>query len=151
MPRIESSLLANASVDQVYALARDIERYPEFMPDLKSVRILEQEGSRLVSEWVGLISDFRIEVKWVEEDVWEDEAYLCRFSQLKGDFQQYEGVWSFTATPDGTEMRLVIDYRYEVPLIGPLLKALVARLMKQNVEAMLAALKRQAEKSAAPG
>ncbi|MDH7570529.1 MAG: SRPBCC family protein [Armatimonadota bacterium] len=148
MPRIEASVTANADVDRVFALARDIERYPEFMPDLKSVRILEREGDRLVSEWTGLISDFKVQVKWTEEDVWDTAARTCRFRQLKGDFQQYEGIWTFAPAAEGTEMRLELDYRYEVPLIGPLLKALVARLMKANVEAMLNALKARAEAKA---
>jgi len=145
MPHVECSALVHADVEKLFAVARDIERYPEFMPDVKSVRIVERDGGRVVSDWVSLISEFRIEVKWSEEDVWDDVAHTCRFRQLKGDFQQYEGIWHFEPTPDGTQMRMEIEYRYDVPLIGPLLKALVARLMKQNMEAILAALKKQAE------
>ncbi|HEX2999708.1 MAG TPA: SRPBCC family protein, partial [Armatimonadota bacterium] len=128
-------------------LARDIEAYPTFMPDLKTVRIKETNGAHVVSEWVGVVSDFRVEIKWTEEDVWNDAAHTCSFRMIKGDYQQYEGVWSFASVDGGTEMRLELDYRYDVPLIGALLKSLVARLMAANVEAMLSALKTQAEKA----
>ena len=42
-------------------------------------------------------------------------------------------------------MTMQVDYRYEVPLIGPMLKALVQKLMVQNANDILAALKKQAE------
>lgn len=149
MPRIDSHLLVNADVDRVFALARDIERFPEFMPDLKSVRILEREGNRVISEWVGVITRFHHEMKWTEEDIWDEAARTCTFRQIKGDFQQYEGIWRFEPAPEGTAMHLQIDYRYEVPLIGPLIRALVERLMQENAEAMLSAIKAQAEKGEA--
>lgn len=148
MPHIETSILVNADRDRVFALARDIERYPEFVPDVKSVRIVEQSADRQVSEWVGLVQagQVSIEMKWTEEDFWDEATHTCRWRQIKGDFQQYDGVWTFHETPDGTEMRMAIDYRYDVPLIGPLIKSLVARLMKANADAILSALKAQAEK-----
>ncbi|NLC58465.1 MAG: hypothetical protein GX774_16650 [Armatimonadetes bacterium] len=151
MPRIETSILVNAEIDRVFALARDIERYPEFMPDIKSVRITERTAERQVSEWVGLVQAGRVslEMKWTEDDFWDEATHTCRWRQLKGDFQQYDGMWTFTPTETGTQMSLAIDFRYEVPLVGPLIKSLVNRLMKANAEAILAALKEQAEKPAA--
>ncbi len=148
MPHIDASIVVDAPVDKVFALARDIERYPEFMPDVKSIRITERSGKTQISEWVGLVSQFRIEMKWTEEDIWDEETHTCTWRQTKGDFQQYDGTWTFTPTPDGgTEMKMAIDYRYEVPLIGPMLKALVQKLMVQNANDILAALKKQAEAS----
>lgn len=148
MPRVEASALVAAAPARVFAIARDIERFPEFMSDVKSVRITEKSDTAQVSEWVALISKFRIEVKWTEEDIWDEETLTCRWRQTKGDFQQYDGVWSFAPDPAGTRMQLTIDYVYEVPLLGPILKALVAKLMQENVDTMLAALKAEAEKGA---
>ena len=56
MPRFEASIVVNAPVAEVFALARDIERYPEFMPDVKSIRVTERSGRSQVSEWVALVS-----------------------------------------------------------------------------------------------
>lgn len=146
MPRIEAGIVVDAPVDKVFALARDIERYPEFMPDVKSIRVTERSGKTQVSEWTALVSQFRIEMKWSEEDIWDEETYTCTWRQLKGDFQQYDGTWTFEPTAaGGTEMKMNVDYRYEVPLIGPMLKALVQKLMVQNANDILAALKKQAE------
>ena len=147
MPRVESSVIINAGVDQVYTLARDIEQFPEFMPDVRKVTILERssDGNRIVSEFVGYIKDFRVTMKWTEEDEWDPEAKTCRFKLVKGDFKSYSGLWTFEPADGGTRFTSVIDFEYEIPLIGPIIKTLVAKLMKQNVDNMLAAIKGKAE------
>ena len=39
--------LIPAPLETVYPIAKDIERFPEFFPDVESVCILEQHGARL--------------------------------------------------------------------------------------------------------
>ena len=147
MPRVESSVIINASVEKVFALAKDIEAFPGFMPDLKKVTILENspDGNRLKSEFVGYIKDFRITIKWIEEDEWDPAAKTCKFKLVKGDFKSYSGLWTFEPTRGGTKYTSVIDFEYDIPLIGPIIKMLVAKLMKQNVDDMLNAIKTKAE------
>lgn len=147
MPTVESSVIIHAPVEKVFALARDIEAFPEFMPDLRKVNILEKspDGSRLKSEFIGYIKDFRLTIKWVEEDHWDEQEKTCRFSLVKGDFKSYSGTWKFEPEGDGTKYTSVIDFEYDIPLIGPIIKSLVAKLMKQNVDNMLGAIRRKAE------
>ena len=147
MPKVQGSVIINGSVDKVFALARDIESFPQFMPDLKRVTILEKspDGKRVVSEFVGSIKDFRITVKWVEEDEWDEHAKTCRFRLVKGDFKSYSGLWTFEPADGGAKFTSEIDFEYDIPLIGPIIKSLVAKLMKQNVDNMLNAIKQKAE------
>jgi ribosome-associated toxin RatA of RatAB toxin-antitoxin module len=104
MPTVESAILIQADVEHVYAIAREVERFPDFMPDVRSVRVLEcsDEGRRTVVEWVGLIPEFKQTVKWVEEDLWGDAEHTCHFRLVRGDFKEYSGLWRFTAA-DGSE------------------------------------------------
>lgn len=147
MPRVESSVIISAEPDVVFALARNIEAFPEFMPDLKKVTILDRnpDNTRITSEFVGYIKDFRLTVKWVEEDEWDSEARTCRFKLVKGDFRSYSGIWTFEPVEGGTKFTSTIDFEYDIPLIGPMIKQLVAKLMKQNVDNMLNAIKTKAE------
>ena len=147
MPRVESSVFIKSDIDKVFALAKDIEAFPQFMPDLKKVTILEKspDGNRLKSEFVGYIKDFKITMKWVEEDEWDEQAKTCKFNLVKGDFKSYSGLWTFEHVDGGTKYTSVIDFEYEIPLIGPIIKTLVARLMKKNVDNMLNAIKTKAE------
>ena len=147
MPTVESSVFINAPVEKVFALAKDIEAFPQFMPDLKKVTILERspDGNNIVSEFVGYIKDFRITIKWVEKDCWDEQAKTCSFSLVRGDFKSYSGTWKFEPEGGGTKYTSVIDFEYNIPLIGPIIKSLVAKLMKQNVDNMLNAIRQKAE------
>jgi len=145
MPQVEVEAFIHAPLAVVYALAKDVERFPEFMPDLESVRVLERGGNRTVTEWQGRVQGRRI--RWVEEDEWDDAHYTCTFRQREGDFDRYEGTWAFMPVEGGCSTRLVIDFDLKIPLIGPLLVNLVQALVRRNAENMLDALRRRAEQA----
>jgi ribosome-associated toxin RatA of RatAB toxin-antitoxin module len=149
MPRVESSIVINGDIERVYALAKDIESFPEFMPDVKSITVLErsESGDRTKVEWVGIVKEFKTTLKWVEEDIWDDAAKTCVFTLVKGDYSSYSGNWTFKTVDGGTEFVSIVDFEYDVPLIGALIKGLVAKKMKENVDNMLAAIKEKVEKA----
>ncbi len=143
MASVEASTVIRAPLDRVYALAKDVERFPQFMPDLESVSILERIPGGTVTQWVGVVQGRKI--RWIEEDAWDDARHVCDFRQRSGDFSRYEGSWMFEALPEGTRTSLAVEYELDIPLAGPLLSTLVKVLMRKNCESMLAALKGQLE------
>ena len=150
MPTVRSEITIAAPLEPVYALTRDIERFPEFMEDVEEVEILEQTPEeqtpqRQVSRWVGVIREFHRQIKWTEEDFWNDTEHSCRFTQLEGDFTSYAGTWEFAREGEQTRVVLTIEYEYVVPLIGALIQKLLLKKMAANSEAMLAAIKGKAE------
>lgn len=148
MPHIDNEVVIDAPLPTVYALAKDVEAFPSFMPDVESVHVAERSegGSRTVTDWVGVASDFKLKVRWTEEDIWDDGAHTCRFSQVTGDYTEYGGLWTFTDAGGGqTRFASSIDYELDIPLIGPLLKKVVARLMHSNTQTLLEAVKSRAE------
>ncbi len=145
MPSVRSAVTISAPLEEAYALCRDIEAFPEFMDDVEEVEILEQTPERQVSRWVGVIKEFKRTITWTEEDFWDDEQHTCRYQQLEGDYSEYGGTWSFKETDAGTEVELVVNYEYDVPLIGKLIKGLLLKKMQQNCDSMLAAIKAKAE------
>lgn len=151
MTQIESRISINAPLPAVWQLAQDIEKLPSIMPDLDKVVILERETvttmtRRVVSEWEGRIRQFNRRLNWTEEDIWNDEDYTCRFWQLKGDFDEYGGTWTFSANENKTDVHLLIDYRFEIPLIGSMMQKVVRKLMQANCDGMLGALQKEAER-----
>lgn len=148
MAQVEATAVIRAPLHEVYALAKDVESFPEFVPDLESVRILERRNGDTVSEWVGIVQGRKI--RWVEEDEWDDAAHVGRFHQREGDFTVYQGTWSFEAVPGGTKMRLVVEFEISIPLAGALLSNLLKVLMRKNIESMLQALKDRLEGGARP-
>ncbi|MFN3649601.1 MAG: type II toxin-antitoxin system RatA family toxin [Armatimonadota bacterium] len=150
MPTIRNVISIAAPPDAVYAIARDVERFPDFMPDVQRITVLERsdDGTRQVVEWVGTVPSFRLTVKWTEEDLWDDAERTCRFRQVRGDFSAYEGEWLFEPEEGGTRFTSEVRYEMEIPTIGPLIKGVVRKIMSDNVDRLQAALKRRAEAAA---
>lgn len=147
MARVELEVVIHAPLQTVYAVARDVEAFPQFMPDVKSVRILEtsDNGARTLTEWVAYASQLKLQVKWTEEDLWDDANHTCRFRQAKGDYDQMEGLWEFLPHPEGTLFRSVLDYELRVPLLGAIVQKVVHHLVTQNLKGILEGVKARAE------
>ena len=147
MSTVESSVIINGELEKVISLAKDVESFPQFMEDVKSVTVLERspDGNRTVTEFVGIVKEFKTTMKWTEEDIWDAQAKTCKFDLVKGDFKSYSGLWTFESVDGGTKFTSVIDFEYDIPMIGPLIKSLIAKKMKQNVDNMLGAIKSKVE------
>jgi len=148
MPRIEQSVDISAPIEHVYRIAKKVELFPEFMSDLQSLKVLERsaDGTKTTTEWVGLIREFRMTVKWVQEDSWDDAAFRDDFVMLRGDMDRMSGYWQFTAAESGgTRFESMVDYEYNVPLIGPMVKSLIKKKMTDNLQATMDAIKKQSE------
>ncbi len=145
MPEITSELWINAPLQKVYAAAQENERFPETMEDLSSLRVVERDGDRVVSEWVGVVSAFRLKIRWTQEDVWSDEAKTCTFRQISGDFDSMEGEWRFVEEEGKTLFSSTVRYEYSVPGLGQLAARVIQGLMSKNLDATLAAIGRAAE------
>ncbi|MGB9607195.1 MAG: SRPBCC family protein, partial [bacterium] len=50
MPVVEKEIEIQAPLEKVFAIAKNVEDYPAFMPSIKAVRVLEEEGDRRVTE-----------------------------------------------------------------------------------------------------
>ncbi len=150
MPVIESEARIRASRSLVYKIAKDVESFPSFMPDVESVEVLERsdEGGTTLTRWVGLVPEFKQKIRWTEEDVWNAADFTCIFHQTEGEYQVYEGEWRFTEDGSETVFHSSLNYELEIPLIGALLKTLIAKKMRDNIDKILAAIKERAEQQA---
>lgn len=145
MPVIEIRRTIAAPIEKIVEIAQDVEAYPEFMPDVKSVKVQErsEDGRTQVSEWVGIIKQFSREVKWTQKDTWNADKTRVDFHQVKGDYDKMEGYWEFKSTDGGTEFLNVLDYEYNVPLLGKLVTKVVEFLVRQNLVSMTDAIERK--------
>jgi len=150
MPNVRKEITVSAPAAKVFAVARDIERFPEAMQDLKSVEVLERDGNRVVSRWVSVaeVGPLTRQVAWDEEEIWDEAVLACSFKLLKGDMKSYGGSWSFTPEGgDGNATRVVLDFDYEIeiPMLGALVKKIIHAKMVDNCESLLKALKELSE------
>ena len=143
MPYVETSIVIAAPAGAVYELAKQQERFPEFMPDVESVTVLERHPDRVLTRWKTLVEEAPIE--WTEEDRFDDARLRIDYKLLEGDLDKFEGSWTFAGQGDGTHVVLGVDYDFGVPTLAELIGPTLERKVRENSEMMLAALKREAE------
>ena len=143
MPHVETTLVIGAPARSIYELAKDQERFPQFMPDVESVTIVERHPGRVLARWKTLIEDAPIE--WLEEDVFDDEAVRIDYKLIEGDLDTFEGSWTFEETPGGTLVTLGVTYDFGVPTLAELIGPTLEKKVRENSAMMLAALKTEAE------
>jgi len=143
MPQIEAEIMILAPLASVYAVAKDIERFPEFFPDVESVQIIEHTPTGFVSDWVGVIEKLHRKIHWREADEWDDATHTCTFRAISGDWEQYDGVWTFTEQDGGTRMHMTLTCEVNVPMIGALIKGVIAKLAKANIDNMFNGIRRR--------
>ena len=145
MPIVETTCWIDAPLDQVFAIARDAERYPEYMKEVQSVTPVEREGDRLVADWVGIVPTFGLKVRWRQEEVWDPQNHSSTFRQVSGDYDRLDGSWTFLAEEGGTRFNQKLEYEYNVPTLGPLVKKVIHSIVVKNLEAINEAFRTRAE------
>jgi ribosome-associated toxin RatA of RatAB toxin-antitoxin module len=143
MPYVEVALNVNSPRDKIYPILKEMTRYPEFMPDLISVDLIERKDNTTVTKWVSNV-DGRI-IKWTEFDEFNDETLQISYRQIEGDLRKFEGEWILTPIPEGTEIKLTVDFEFGIPMISGLLNPIAKKKVKDNSLNMLKAIKERLE------
>ncbi len=151
MGKVQAHITVHAPRELVYDVAQDVERYHEFLPSVKSVKVQEQhDDGRRKSKWdaVAEVAGFKKPVRWLSTDHWQHEHYKAEFRQLQGDYKKYGGQWRFTEIDaNTTRMDLEVDFELKgVPgIIKPVIDPLLDILMTENCKSMLSHMKKRAE------
>lgn len=143
LPYVETAIRITASASAVYELAKEQERFPEFMPDVESITVLERSVGRTLTRWKTLVEDAPIE--WIEEDLFDDVRIRIDYRLLEGDLDRFEGAWVFTQVGAETHVVLTVDYDFGVPTLAELIGPTLEKKVRENSGMMLASLKREAE------
>ena len=148
MPVIEVRRVLAAPLEKVIEVAKNVEAYPQFMPDVRSVKVLESsdEGRLQKVEWVGVIKQFAREIRWIQQDRWVSPTRV-EFNQIQGDYDKMVGYWEFTDSEGSTEFTNVLDYEYRVPLLGALVTRVVELVVRQNLESIMDGIEKRATRS----
>jgi coenzyme Q-binding protein COQ10 len=145
VPYVETQIVVEAPARVVYELAKQQERFPEFMPDVESITIVERRVDGVISRWKTLVEEAPIE--WTEEDRFDDQALRIDYRLLEGDLDQFEGSWTFSQRSESTHVVLGVTYDFGVPTLAELIGPTLEKKVRENSEMMLKALKAEAEAS----
>lgn len=143
MPYVEVALVIHCGREKIYPILKDMEKYPQFMSDLVSVEVLERRDNSTVTKWVSNV-DGRI-IKWTELDTFDDANMHISYKQIEGDLNKFEGEWILNTVPEGTEIKLTVDFEFGIPMIAGLLNPILKKKVRANSENMLKAIKERME------
>ncbi len=127
--------------EEVFVVLRDIERYPVFMGDVKSVHVesLGANNAR-VSRWH--IDVDGTSIKWTQEDTIDDNDRTIMFRSIKGDYL-YEGDWRVAPISGGARLTVRARFDWGVPNFEKYFGDVYAKKARHAVKSMLIALRRR--------
>ena len=148
MGLVKSEITVKADPVKTFRVAQEVEKYPQFMPDVEEIKVLERRDdgySRVFWAAHAKVASIDKLVKWVEDEWWHEETLTSRFELVEGDYKHYFGDWTFENSGGGTKITLTVDYDLGLPLIGAMINKLLDRIVQKNLDSMLSAIKTRAE------
>ena len=149
MAYVECAIDVAAPAATVYGLAKEQERFPEFMPDVETVEVVERHPGKVITRWKTWVEDAPIE--WTEEDRFDDAEMRIDYALIEGDLDTFDGTWTFHENGGTTRVVLGVEYDFGVPTLAELIGPTLEKKVRENAEMMLAALKREAEATVEAG
>lgn len=144
MPIIETSVVIKRPKSEVYNIIRDIENFPNFVRDVKSLRIIGSSNSRIISAW-----EVEIEgapVRWKEEDYFDNNNYEIKFNMLEGDYKSYRGSWLMQTVQGGTKLTVKVDLDWGIPVLEKYVSRALENRARRALLGMLRAVRSKAER-----
>jgi coenzyme Q-binding protein COQ10 len=112
--------------EQVFALVADVERYPEFIPWITSLRTWnakgEANGPGSVDAEASVGFSFLRE-RFATRVTRDPEAKVIDVGLLSGPFRKLANQWRFVPDGEGTRVEFVIDFEFRARLLDALLRA----------------------------
>ena len=123
----------NAPIEEVYAIAADVENSPKWQPEIKDVEVVERDKAgnqtRVITK-----SDAKVKTVTSELEFTYDEPNGLSWKQKKGDMKSVTGSWTLKDLGDGTTeatYEMTVDMGRTLGLIirGPLVDVLRGQMV----------------------
>ena len=123
MPGVEHSELFNCSVDEFYKLISGYEKYPEFLSEVKSCRVIRSDGPKKWVEYqVSVMKTFTYQLCMTETS---NTSITWEFAG--GDlFKTSVGSWKLSDEAGKTRAKYAVDASFSMFVPGPIAKTLIS-------------------------
>jgi len=132
------------SPEEFFAIVSDYEKYPDFLSEVRKVKVIEKKGNSLLVEFnVNVIKNFTYRLRITEE-----APKKVHWTLDSGDlFKTSEGSWELSSQGGKTKAKYSVDATFKVFVPGPVAKALV----NVNLPNMMKAYHEQVKKKYGKG
>ena len=139
MPQFSTKRRVGHSAGHMFDLVADVERYPEFVPLCRSLRVRqripEPEGVEI------LVADMTVAYKFIRETfttkvVLDRKAGTIRAEYLDGPFKHLDNVWTFKAVDGGhSTVNFAIDYEFRSRTLSALMGTVFDKAFRKFADA----------------
>lgn len=140
MPNVLYAVQVGRPPDIVFPTIKDIERFPDFVKDVKSISILHRQSPAVwVSQWN--IDVDGTSISWTEEDIVDDNLCTLSFRLIDGDYK-YHGVWKVESVDsNSSKISVYASFDWEVPNFEKYFGSVYEHKARLALRGMLIALK----------
>jgi ribosome-associated toxin RatA of RatAB toxin-antitoxin module len=128
-----------------FRVVEEIEQFPNFIPNVTQITILENSKERKVAEWVTSLDGTPL--VWVEEGIYDHEKLEVKFRAVDGIFDRFDGTWRVIKLESGCTIEFELTYELGLPEIEDLIAPLLRERLIENAEVMLGAVADRTESS----
>lgn len=132
MPRVQRSALLPYRAADVFAIVKDVRRYPEFLPWCADASVIEASEQEVLAELSLAASGIR--------ETFTTRNLLTPFEKIdmvlvSGPFRSLSGGWTFTRLGDDAGCRVALDMDFQLAGFRSLLGSVFTRVADQMVDA----------------
>jgi ribosome-associated toxin RatA of RatAB toxin-antitoxin module len=122
MPGAEHIEVFNCSVQDFYAIVSDYEKYPDFLQEVKSCKVLKTDGAKKLVEFkVAVIKSFAYQL-WMTEKAPNEISWTFASGDI---FKTSEGSWRLSDQNGKTKAHYKVDATFSMFVPGPIAKTLL--------------------------
>lgn len=122
MPGASHTEVFNCTPSEFFKIIADYERYPEFLSEVKGMRVLKTDGNKKLVEYkVSVIKSFTYQM-WMTEKPTE----VLSWEFAGGDvFKTSSGSWKLTDEAGKTRATYTVEATFSLFVPGPIAKTLL--------------------------
>ena len=132
MASAQTTEVFNCTVEQFYKLISDYEKYPQFLQEVKDIKILKTEGNKKLVEYtVSVVKNFKYSL-WMTETANKE----IKWEFAGGDiFKTSTGFWKLQEEGGKCRATYSVEATFNLFVPGPIAKALVSVNLPNMVSA----------------
>lgn len=122
MAKAQVTEVFKCTVEQFYKIVADYEKYSEFLPEVKSCKVIKSEGNKKLVEYqISVLKNFKYVLQMTET------PQLISWEFSSGDlFKSSVGSWKLEDEAGNCRATYTIDAQFTMFVPGPVANALVS-------------------------
>jgi len=118
---------------QLFDMIADIERYPDFLPWCRAIRIRKREGNEILADMVIGFKVFR--ERFTSRVTLNPEQNRIDVAYAEGPFKYLDNHWVFKDHPEGCEIDFYVDFEFRSRLMQRAVELLFVEAVRRMVGA----------------